>query len=83
MGLPQDYAEPKMDDTVVVQPYPAQTRQAAAEINGVVTDVMSIGFTDKIMITITQNGRLAQWVGLELYGQAQELTRTQRRSLYH
>jgi proteasome assembly chaperone 3 len=43
-------------------PFAAPTRQAAATINGTKTDVMSISFADKIMITITQNGRLAQWV---------------------
>lgn len=43
-------------------PFPAPTRQAAAVINGIKTDVMSISFADKIMITVTQDGRLAQWV---------------------
>ena len=43
-------------------PYPAQTKQAVGAINGIVTDVMSISFSDKIMVTITQGGRLAHWV---------------------
>ena len=43
--------------------YPATTKQAAGHINGVLTDVMSTAFADKILITITQDGRLAQWVG--------------------
>ena len=61
MGLPQDYG---MDDVLseATLPYPAQTKQTVGEINGVVTDVMSISFSDKIMVTITQAGRLAQWV---------------------
>lgn len=53
------------DDTKVDIPFPATTKQAAAEINGVKTDVMSVSFADKIMITITQGGRLAQWVRLD------------------
>ena len=42
--------------------YPATTKQAAAIIDGVLTIAASTLFTDKIMITITQDGRLAQWV---------------------
>lgn len=48
-------------------PYPARTRQAAREVNGVKTDVTSISFSDRIMITITQQGRLAQWVGAQSF----------------
>lgn len=43
-------------------PYPARTRQAAGTVNGVPTDVMMVWFADKIVVTIAQNGRLAQWV---------------------
>jgi proteasome assembly chaperone 3 len=46
--------------------FPAATKQVAGEINGVKTDITSISFSDKLMITITQNGRLAQWVLLIL-----------------
>ncbi|RVX71051.1 hypothetical protein B0A52_03416 [Exophiala mesophila] len=67
MGLPQNYALPTMDDDTKVNiPFPAATKQAAAEINGVKTDVMSVSFADKIMITITQGGRIAQWVTVPL-----------------
>ncbi|KAI4252470.1 MAG: hypothetical protein L6R42_007952, partial [Xanthoria sp. 1 TBL-2021] len=41
--------------------YPATTRQAAGHVDGILTDVMSSSFSDKIMVTITQGGRLAQW----------------------
>lgn len=43
-------------------PYPATTKQAAGLVNGVPTEVTTISFADKIMVTITQDGRLAQWV---------------------
>jgi proteasome assembly chaperone 3 len=42
--------------------FPANTKQAASMINGILTDVTSTTFSDKIMITITQDGRLAHWV---------------------
>lgn len=64
MGLLQDYQTPRMDDTKVTIPFPAPSKQVAGEVNRVKTDVMSMSFADKIMITITQNGRLAQWVCL-------------------
>ena len=42
--------------------FPAVTKQAAGYVDGVPTDVMSMFFADKIMVTVTQGGRLAQWV---------------------
>lgn len=42
--------------------YPAITKQIAGLIEGVPTEITSIQFADKIMVTITQGGRLAQWV---------------------
>ena len=42
--------------------YPARNPQASATIDGKATSASSIFFADKIMITITQDGRLAQWV---------------------
>lgn len=43
-------------------PFPAPTRQAAGMVKGVHTDILSIEFSDKILITISQKGRLAHWV---------------------
>jgi proteasome assembly chaperone 3 len=61
MGLPQD---PIMDEIIAAAPFPAETKQATGDINGLTTEATSISFSDKILITITQEGRLAQWVGL-------------------
>ncbi|EFW19100.1 conserved hypothetical protein [Coccidioides posadasii str. Silveira] len=47
-------------------PFPAQTRQAAGVIGGVQTDVMAVSFSDKILVTISQNGRLAHWLHVPL-----------------
>lgn len=61
MGLPQaDFSD--MDASELNLPYPAQTKQATGQVDGVLTDVMVISFSDKIMVTVTQAGRLAQWV---------------------
>ncbi len=43
-------------------PFPVPTKQAASLVSGTHTDVSSIFFADKIMITISQGGRLSQWV---------------------
>ncbi|EEA26922.1 hypothetical protein TMatcc_004796 [Talaromyces marneffei ATCC 18224] len=47
-------------------PFPAQTKQVAGKINGVLTDVLSIGFSDKILVTVSQEGRLAHWLNVPL-----------------
>jgi proteasome assembly chaperone 3 len=43
-------------------PFPAPTKQVAGIVNGVQTDVMVMTFSDKIMLTISQEGRLSHWV---------------------
>lgn len=43
-------------------PFPATTKQIAGLVNGVQTDVVIMNFSDKIMVTISQAGRLAHWV---------------------
>ena len=43
-------------------PFPAVKKLATGLVNGTETQVSSIYFTDKILITITQGGRLSQWV---------------------
>jgi len=44
--------------------YPARLKRASGLVDGVDTEVTSTSFTDRIMITISQEGRLAQWVSL-------------------
>ncbi|KAI9655113.1 MAG: hypothetical protein M1821_005596 [Bathelium mastoideum] len=51
---------------VIAEPFPAHTKTAAGEVNGIHTEVMSVYFTDKILITISQGGRLAHWVHVPL-----------------
>jgi proteasome assembly chaperone 3 len=45
-------------------PFPAATKQVAGIVEGVQTDVMVMNFSDKIMLTISQEGRLSHWVCL-------------------
>ncbi|PGH31286.1 proteasome assembly chaperone 3 [[Emmonsia] crescens] len=47
-------------------PYPASTKQAAGVLGGVLTEVMSVSFSDKILVTISQNGKLGQWLHVPL-----------------
>jgi proteasome assembly chaperone 3 len=56
-----DLEESSMSD-VEHTPFPAPTKQAAGFVKGTYTDVSSIYFADKILITISQGGRLSQWV---------------------
>ena len=56
--------------------YPAVTKHAAGMVDGVPTHATCIQFTDKIMVTVTQGGRLGQWVSVHyLQSAPRELTR--------
>lgn len=46
--------------------YPAPSKTASGTVNGRLTSVTSIGFADKILITISQAGKLAHWVHVPL-----------------
>lgn len=64
MPLPMTPDSPQVP--TISPSYPAITKQAAGTIDSVQTDVTSTSFSDKIMITITQGGRLAQWIHVPL-----------------
>ncbi|OCL12915.1 hypothetical protein AOQ84DRAFT_284129 [Glonium stellatum] len=51
---------------IIPTPFPARTKIASGAVNGIETTVTSIYFEDKIMITITQSGRLAHWAHVSL-----------------
>ena len=53
-------------DSVRAEPFPAKSKRGVGTVNGVQTEVESLSFSDKIMITVSQGGRLAQWVSLQL-----------------
>ena len=60
MPLPMVSSSPPVADTLTT--YPAVTKQAAGVIDDIPTNVISTQFSDKIVITIVQEGRLGQWV---------------------
>jgi proteasome assembly chaperone 3 len=45
------------------EPFPAASKQATGPIDGVETEASSIFFADRIMVTLSQEGKLSQWVG--------------------
>ncbi|EPS42527.1 hypothetical protein H072_3503 [Dactylellina haptotyla CBS 200.50] len=47
-------------------PYPIFTRHESKEIDSIPTAATVLGFADKIIITITQSGRLSQWFQVPL-----------------
>ncbi|KAL1901701.1 hypothetical protein Cpir12675_000392 [Ceratocystis pirilliformis] len=47
---------------LISTPYPIQAHAAVATVNGMPTEATSRVFTDKVMITLSQEGRLAQWI---------------------
>ncbi|KAL3957450.1 hypothetical protein ACCO45_008028 [Purpureocillium lilacinum] len=50
--------------------FPVPSRRASGLVNGVATEVTSLSFSDKILVTISQEGRLSQWVQVPLTGSA-------------
>ncbi|PNP44297.1 hypothetical protein TGAMA5MH_03903 [Trichoderma gamsii] len=50
------------------EPFPARSRSASGLVNGVATEVTLLEFSDKIMITVSQEGRLAQWIQVPMMG---------------
>lgn len=47
--------------------FPARTREISGLVNNVPTEVTRTDFSDKIIVTISQRGRLSQWVSISLY----------------
>lgn len=44
------------------EPFPAPSKKVTGLIGGVETEAACVLFEDKIMVTLSQGGRLAQWV---------------------
>jgi hypothetical protein len=60
--LPQHQTGLKMDGDINTEPFPAPFKRVTGTVNGLPTEVELMSFADKIMITVSQGGRLAQWV---------------------
>ncbi|KAF4972059.1 hypothetical protein FSARC_1277 [Fusarium sarcochroum] len=48
--------------------FPSRSREVSGLVNGVATEITSTNFADKILITISQEGRLSQWIQVPLTG---------------
>ncbi|KAI4863244.1 hypothetical protein F4820DRAFT_427748 [Hypoxylon rubiginosum] len=51
---------------VVEEPFPAQSKSATGPIDGVPTEASVLQFSDKILVTLSQEGRLSQWIQVPL-----------------
>ncbi|CAG9954184.1 unnamed protein product [Clonostachys rosea f. rosea IK726] len=50
--------------------FPAPSRAVSGLIDNILTEIARVDFSDKILLTISQEGRLAQWVQVPLTGSA-------------
>ncbi|EJP68695.1 uncharacterized protein BBA_02697 [Beauveria bassiana ARSEF 2860] len=46
--------------------YPARSQKVNGVVNGTPTEVMSTSYSDRILVTVSQEGRLSQWVQVPL-----------------
>ncbi|KAF2710669.1 hypothetical protein K504DRAFT_500609 [Pleomassaria siparia CBS 279.74] len=54
------------DYEVTPTPYPVRSNSSSATIKGADTTATTVYFADKILVTVTQHGRLAHWVHVPL-----------------
>ncbi|KAI8960537.1 hypothetical protein F5Y11DRAFT_263213 [Daldinia sp. FL1419] len=50
----------------VEAPFPAQSKAATGTIDGIPTEASVVLFSDKILVTLSQEGRLSQWIQVPL-----------------
>ncbi|KAI1458420.1 hypothetical protein F4805DRAFT_456760 [Annulohypoxylon moriforme] len=51
---------------VVEEPFPAKSKAASGPIDGIPTEASVLHFSDKILLTLSQEGRLSQWIQVPL-----------------
>ncbi|KAI1096997.1 hypothetical protein F5B19DRAFT_15695 [Rostrohypoxylon terebratum] len=51
---------------VIEEPFPAKSKAASGPIDGIPTEVSVLHFSDKILLTLSQEGRLSQWIQVPL-----------------
>ncbi|KAI1438813.1 hypothetical protein GGR50DRAFT_690973 [Xylaria sp. CBS 124048] len=44
------------------EPFPAASKQATGQIDGISTQATALYFADRILVTLCQEGRLSQWI---------------------
>lgn len=62
--MPSDSYQPSSS---IPSEYPVTSKQAEGVVHGIPTEVRTTYFSDKIMVTVSQEGRLAQWVKLSFF----------------
>ncbi|KAK1833329.1 hypothetical protein QBC39DRAFT_346531 [Podospora conica] len=48
------------------EPFPAPSKREVGLVDGIETEITKTSFSDKILITLSQGGRLAQWIQVPL-----------------
>ncbi|KAI1080644.1 hypothetical protein F5B20DRAFT_570141 [Whalleya microplaca] len=51
---------------VLEESFPAQSKSAIGPIDGIATEASALFFSDKILVTLSQEGRLSQWIQVPL-----------------
>ncbi|KAF2274211.1 uncharacterized protein EI97DRAFT_435314 [Westerdykella ornata] len=67
MAQPTTHPTPSQQSyPITPTPYPAKTTTATAPVHGVSTTATCVSFADKILITVTQEGKLGHWMHIPL-----------------
>ncbi|KAI0910663.1 hypothetical protein F4823DRAFT_561669 [Ustulina deusta] len=48
-------------DQLIDEPFPAASKHETGQIDGVATEATALFFSDRILLTLCQEGRLSQW----------------------
>ena len=66
MGIPQTEPSrrPTGDDGSKISKaaFPVKSKNAAATVDGVRTEIVGMHFADKLLVTVAQEGRIGHWV---------------------
>lgn len=57
------------EQNVTTDIYPALTRTMSGEVDGILTETVFVTFADKLLFTISQDGRLSHWVSIYLFNE--------------
>ncbi|KAF3001175.1 hypothetical protein E8E14_007635 [Neopestalotiopsis sp. 37M] len=56
-----------MEDTAIrEEAFPAPSKEVVGQVDGIETQATSTFFSDKIMVTLSQEGRVSQWIQVSL-----------------
>lgn len=52
-------------DQLIDEPFPAASKHETGQIDGVATEATALFFSDRILLTLCQEGRLSQWASVQ------------------